>query len=135
MSAALIAALRAGRQADPGGECVIVSRQAVEEAAGILSNLYALGLVIEEQGEVAQLIGKALRFGIDTPGPDGVSARDRLPDELGDVEAAVHFACLDGIAPFHRVIAARERKKTKLSNPESIDAQGNRLAPEPRGIR
>jgi hypothetical protein len=136
MNPDLIAALRAGKQADIHGETVTVSRQAVEEAAEILSNLYALGLMTEEMGEALQIIGKGLRFGLDhARGSDGATARSMLPEELGDVEASIHYACLDGIAPFSDVIRRREFKKARLLDPESRDDQGGRLAPEPRGQR
>jgi hypothetical protein len=128
-------ALRNYRQADPDGVMVLVSRQALDEAIGTLSDLYALGLVAEEMGEVIQLVGKWLRFGPDHARRDGDSARSLMPIEMGDVAAAIDFACFDGIAPFHQVIARREEKKAKLLNPASLDDQGGRLAPEPRGPR
>lgn len=135
MIPALIEVLRAQLQASEDGSMVIVSRQAVDEAATLLADMYALGLMAEEMGEAIQLIGKGLRFGMDTPGRTGETARQMLPAELGDVEAAIHFGCVDGIAAFTDVIRARETKKARLLSPDSVDQQGNRLAPEPRGQR
>lgn len=98
---------------------------------------YALGLIVEEMGEALQLIGKALRFGLDTPGVkrlDGsidmdATARTMLPVELGDVAAATGFAqagdMIDGVA----TIAAGRLKIAKLLNPDARDNLGRRLAP------
>lgn len=109
-------------------------------ASDKLRDLYALGLMAEEAGELVQIIGKALRFGMDAPGPDvapyhGQSARQLLPIEMGDMGAAIDFACLDGLALFSAVIGRREQKKAKLLSPASLDSGGFRLAPEPRGRR
>lgn len=110
-------------------------RALVEDVTEKLSDLYALGLVTEEAGEVLQLIGKWLRFGPDHARSDGETARAMLPTEMGDLSAALDFACLDGIASFREVISRRECKKERLLNPDSRDDAGRRLAPEPRGIR
>jgi hypothetical protein len=98
---------------------------------------YALGLLVEEMGESLQLIGKALRFGLDTPGVkrlDGTvdmeqTPRSMLPIELGDVAAGIDFACMGGLIRFCDQIAARERKKDKLLDPDALDNLGRRLAP------
>lgn len=129
----IVERLRWHRECYRGSVDVMLPDTLVDDAIDALANLYAVGLVAEEMGEVLQLLGKGLRFGLDTPGRDGTTARENLPDELGDVEAAIHFACRDGIVPFPETIAARERKKTKLLDPASLDQQGDRLAPEPRG--
>ncbi len=50
-----------------------------------------IGKLIEEAGEVLQLIGKVIPFP-DGPHPDGKGAlRDRLPVELADLKAAIHY--------------------------------------------
>lgn len=105
------------------------------EAADVIADLYALGLVAEEMGEVVQLVGKWLRFGPDHARNDGETARVLLPNEMGDAEAAIHFACLDGLVSFSDVISRREAKKARLLDPASRDDEGRRLAPEPRGSR
>ncbi len=71
---------------------------------------YACGLLVEECGEILQLIGKAIRFGIDTPGPDGTSARQRLNAECGDVLAAIDYGVAAG------VIDARVRLPPKIKD-------------------
>lgn len=109
--------------------------ETIERMRVRIADLYALGLMAEEMGEVIQLIGKGLRFGMDAPRADGQTARMMLPLEMGDASAAIDFVCMDGIAPFHAVIAQREAKKAKLLNPDSRDDEGKRLAPTPRGAR
>lgn len=96
---------------------------------------YALGLGVEEAGEFLQLIGKALRFGLDAPGPEGapyhsMSARQLLPVEAGDLSAAMHFGEIAGVWDSEDAAARLQIKLRKLLNPESRDAQGNRLAPD-----
>jgi hypothetical protein len=99
---------------------------------------YVLGLMVEEMGEALQLIGKALRFGLDTPGVkrlDGtvdmdLTPRNMLAKEIGDVRAAVDFAgyarVIDGEATFRQ----RETKLRKLMDPDSKDNLGRPLAPQ-----
>lgn len=96
---------------------------------------YALGLMVEEMGETLKLIGKALRFGLDAPGPDnaeyeGRTARQMLPTEMGDLLAAIDFAVLAKIATGAEVSNRAGSKLRRLLDPDSRDAQGNRLAPE-----
>jgi len=99
---------------------------------------YALGLMVEEMGETLKLIGKALRFGLDAPGPGndeyrGQSARQMLPVEVGDLHASIRFAAK---ASIFDMAAASERsalKLRKLLDPLSVDANGNRLAPDLEG--
>lgn len=99
---------------------------------------YALGLLCEEMGEAGQLIGKALRFGIDSVGVKdpltgnidmGVTARQRLNVELGDILAAIEYAIARGVVSGSEVIKTREKKLAKLLDPSSRDNCGRRLAP------
>ena len=99
---------------------------------------YALGLICEESGEAQQIVGKALRFGIDTPGVKDpltghvdmtVTPRMRLEVELGDLFAAADYAIARGMLDGDKIAAARIRKRDKLLNPESTDNLGRRLAP------
>lgn len=95
---------------------------------------YALGLMVEEMGETLKLIGKALRFGLDAPGPDtpeyqGRTARQMIPTEIGDLHAAIRFAAMAGVFSMNAANEAEQRKITKLLDPKSLDANGNRLAP------
>lgn len=99
---------------------------------------YALGLLTEEMGEAAQLIGKALRFGIDSAGvKDPLSghidmtttARQRLNVELGDVLAAIRYACDRGLVDPQEVNRYAVAKHKKLVDPNSKNNAGGRLAP------
>ena len=99
---------------------------------------YALGLLAEEAGEVLQLVGKALRFGVDTPGrlgPDGKvtgeTPRTLLPAEVGDLLAAVAFAIGHDLLDGREVYEAKKRKLAKLLNPRAVDNLGRPLAPQP----
>lgn len=67
---------------------------------------YALALLVEECGEIMQLLGKAGRFGIDTPGVKdpltghvdmSVTSRVRLNIECGDILAAIDYAVAAGV--------------------------------------
>jgi NTP pyrophosphatase (non-canonical NTP hydrolase) len=97
---------------------------------------YCLGLLTEEMAEAAQLVGKSLRFGIDTPGPDaapyhGANARQLLELELGDVLAAIRFAELHGVVDAYEVADRCDRKLAKLLDPTNKDNLGRQLAPTP----
>ena len=92
---------------------------------------YCLGLLAEEQAEAGCHIGRALRFGLDTLGQDGVAEREALETELGDVLAAIRFASLHGVVRFERVICRSNRKLEKLRDPEQRDSLGRPLAPQP----
>jgi NTP pyrophosphatase (non-canonical NTP hydrolase) len=95
---------------------------------------YAQGLLGEEMGEVAALLGKARRFGLDTPGPDcapyfGMTAREGIEFEIGDVLAAVDYAVMAGLLNREFIEEQRRRKLAKLLDPEKRDNLGRRLAP------
>ncbi|SCY68796.1 hypothetical protein SAMN05660666_02476 [Novosphingobium aromaticivorans] len=96
---------------------------------------YALGIMVEEMGETLKLIGKAMRFGLDAPGPDnaeyeGKTAREMLPTEIGDLHAAIRFAAMAAIFPMSQANDRESWKLAKLLSPNSRDANGNRLAPD-----
>lgn len=100
--------------------------------------LYALGLLAEEAGEIVQLVGKALRFGLDTPGikePNGTispdTPRSRLPAEIGDLFAAAVFACAHGLLDGAAIDQAKESKLSRLLDPAARDNLGRQLAPQP----
>lgn len=92
---------------------------------------YALGLLVEEMGEALCHIGRALRFGIDTLGQDGVSERDGLAKEMGDVNAATAFAFTGGVIDVKAVDGQAMAKFRKLTDPAARDNMGRRLAPAP----
>jgi NTP pyrophosphatase (non-canonical NTP hydrolase) len=99
---------------------------------------YFLSLLTEEMGEVSQGIGKAGRFGIDTPGvKDPLSGEIRMDltprkyiaKELGDVLAATMYGVERGVISLDEVEEAAEAKLAKLLDPEAKDNMGRRLAP------
>ncbi len=101
---------------------------------------YALFLLSEEFGESLQLIGKAGRFGIDTPGVKDaltgvvdmeVTPRTLLSKEVGDVLAAIDYANAAGLIDMEAVHRQRINKANKLLDPRSLDNLGRRLAPNP----
>ena len=100
--------------------------------------LYALGLLVEESGEVAQLVGKALRFGIDTPGVKdpltghvdmSVTPRTNLEIECGDMLAAIEYAMDRGVISDSAVRERCAKKLARLRDPDARDNLGRRLAP------
>lgn len=97
---------------------------------------YAKGLYCEEVGESLTVLGSGVRFGDDTPGRDGSmhdSPRRALAKEMGDVLAAIEYACMSGLVDREMVSIGRERKLAKLLSPNSRDNLGRRLAPPPLG--
>jgi hypothetical protein len=71
---------------------------------------YVLGLIAEEAGEALQLIGTALRFGLDTPVTLTSSARALLFDPQ-EIEFARDrkLSKLRGSLPAHRVVLASRK--------------------------
>ena len=113
-------------------EPVPVSAHSGDDPARI--ETYALGLMVEEMGETLKLVGKALRFGLDAPGPAtpeyrGLTAREMLPFEIGDLHAAIRWAAMAGVVKMSAANVAEEDKLAKLLSSLSRDANGNRLAP------
>jgi len=103
----------------------------------IMSEGYCLGLLAEESGEVQQLVGKAFRFGLDTPGRlgadgkvTGETPRTLLHAEMEDLQAAILFAIHHGLVSGEAVAAACDAKLTRLLDPASRDNLGRRLAPQ-----
>ena len=93
---------------------------------------YVLGLLTEECGEVSQVVGKCIRFGIDTPsGPqlNAPSGRDTLHVECGDILAAIEYAIERGVLDREKLNNRKEEKLSRLLNPEALDNLGRRLAP------
>jgi NTP pyrophosphatase (non-canonical NTP hydrolase) len=99
---------------------------------------YGLALLTEECGEVLQLIGKAGRFGLDTPGVKDpltgvvdmtVTPRTKLVEELGDLLAAVEYLSRRGVVDGFEVGRRYSVKLHRLLDPESRDNLGRRLAP------
>lgn len=104
---------------------------------------YAFSLFQEECGEAMQSIGKAGRFGLDTPGVKdpytgavdmSITPRTSLQKELGDVAAAIDFISLCGIVDKDAVNKRRFEKLSKLLDPSALDNLGNKLAPVPKYV-
>lgn len=105
---------------------------------GDAAETYGLALLTEECGEVLQLIGKAGRFGIDTPGVKdpltgvvdmGVTPRTKLVEECGDLIAAIDYLAGRGVLDPREIEQRRKYKLGKLLDPNSKDNLGRRLAP------
>lgn len=103
---------------------------------------YALALLTEECGETLQTIGKAGRFGIDTPGVKNpytgivdmaITPRTELTKELGDLMAAIDYAAAAGIIDRVAVNDRRNAKIRRLLDPSNVDNLGRRLAPDVKG--
>lgn len=104
---------------------------------------YALDLITEEVGEVLQVIGKAGRFGLDTPGVKDpltgvvnmeLTPRIALNKESGDLLAAIHWASVRGVLDWTVVDATFHAKLRKLMDPKARDNLGRRLAPGPTEV-
>jgi NTP pyrophosphatase (non-canonical NTP hydrolase) len=102
------------------------------------SELYGLALLTEECGETLQLIGKAGRFGLDTPGVKdpltgvvdmNVTPRTKLVEELGDLLAAVEYLSRRGVVDGSAIYLRYSTKLGKLLDLQSRDNLGRRLAP------
>lgn len=110
----------------------------IRRLRALIADLYGLGLLVEEAGELGQIIGKALRFGLDAPGPDrepylGLTARQLLPVEGGDMMAAIEWATEDGLMARKATGDRARLKLAKLLDPSAKDSNGKALAPRPRG--
>lgn len=98
---------------------------------GAKAQAYALALITEEMCEAGCHIGRAQRFGLDTKGEDGVTEREGLERELGDMQASIEYAIHAGLVRGNLVRARASLKLTKLLSPDSRDNLGRRLAPDP----
>jgi hypothetical protein len=101
-----------------------------------IDEIYGLGLIAEESGEIVQLVGKALRFGVDARGPAGPPShgshvRELLPIEVGDILAAIRYLALTGLLDLVDAERCADAKLNKLLDPSSVLADGRRLAPPP----
>lgn len=116
-------------------EYVVIDALLAHRVLEVLENTYGLGLLVEEMGEAQQAVGKWLRFGPDVEGNSSFqNARHDLTRELGDVKAAIRFSIEDGMVDEQGIATWEERKATRLADSRSKDAQGQRLAPQPRGL-
>lgn len=77
-----------------------------------LAEAERLALLVEECGEVQQIIGKVLRHGYESRWPlDGKTNRERLEDELGDLFLIYELFCnAKDLNPYNVLL----RKQTKV---------------------
>lgn len=68
----------------------------------------------EEAAEVIQEISKIFRFGIDTPHRDGMSHREKLQTEIGDLVCMIHLLCQHGVVDTDAIEKSAQDKVEKL---------------------
>lgn len=74
-----------------------------------------LAILMEEMGEVQQIIGKILRHGYNSRHPDGgPTNRSLLERELGDLEFAVENLCRKGDVMAARITAFARAKSERI---------------------
>jgi NTP pyrophosphatase (non-canonical NTP hydrolase) len=85
---------------------------------------YELAVIGEECGEVMQMVGKTMRFGLDSYSPVDPTKRTNhqlLHDEIGDILAGVEFATerglLDRETLVNRMFAKRKKLHAMAPNP------------------
>jgi len=80
-----------------------------------------LTVLQEECAEVSQMVCKIRRFGIDeTHLKEGGSNRERLTEEVGDLQAAIDLLKLHNVVNEHDVELAKHRKFEKLKKWSNI---------------
>ena len=76
-----------------------------------------LDILQEECAEVILAISKIKRFGWDSVHPDGgPNNRDRLAQELGDVEAMIDILTMCGSVPRYSIDTGKDKKLIKLAD-------------------
>jgi NTP pyrophosphatase (non-canonical NTP hydrolase) len=74
-----------------------------------------LTVLQEECAEVSQMVCKIRRFGIDeTHLKEGGSNRERLTEEVGDLQAAIDLLKLYNVVDGNEIELAKQRKFEKL---------------------
>lgn len=75
----------------------------------------ALAILMEECGEVVQIVGKIFRHGLDRYHPDSLKVnRDELTKECGDVQCSIRILLRDGIITQRRLNTAKRAKIRKF---------------------
>jgi NTP pyrophosphatase (non-canonical NTP hydrolase) len=76
----------------------------------------ALAVLAEECGEVVQVIGKIMRHGLDSYHPQGKTTNlQGLHKELGDIRAAIHLCCHNGVTDGEEIEMAEHSKMLRIS--------------------
>ncbi len=74
-----------------------------------------LMILAEEASEVIQLVSKSYRFGFyETHLKSGMTNRDRLTEELGDLQCMIDLLTENDIIDIHHLRKSAERKRFKL---------------------
>jgi hypothetical protein len=118
----IIAAIRYARTKGIGRADRVPSRW--QEAQPLTGN----ALLTKAVGTLLEAVGKAGRFGLDSPDGPGTdaTARDRLRHAMIEAEAAALYCDRTMTC---KIIERASRKLAKLLNPDSRDLLGRRLAP------
>ena len=108
------------------------------EAVGAGSQPRSLDMLIGPMGRCAQVVGKALRFGLDVPGARDATTGEVIPEltprialveALGLAMAHLDHCAETGAVTRDGMTARRTTKLRKLLSPASRDNNGRRLAP------
>lgn len=78
---------------------------------------YELAVIGEECGEVVQMVGKIMRFGLESYSPEDADRRTNhqlLHDEVGDILAAVDFATERGLLDSETLMTRKFAKRRKM---------------------
>lgn len=73
-----------------------------------------LNILQEECAEVIQVISKCRRFGIDNSHKDGITQRQKLTQEIGDVSAMISLLIDHGVVSVEDIEIAEQAKFAKL---------------------
>lgn len=98
---------------------------------------YEIAILGEECGEVVQMVGKIMRFGIESYDPADKDRRTNhqlLHDEVGDILAAIEFATDRGFLDSETLLTRKfnKRKKLHAMAPGPLLAVGTPIAEAPR---
>lgn len=86
-----------------------------------------LAKLLEEMGELGQVCGKLMGTGGQVEHWDGTNLRDRLEEELGDLEAAILFFGLANPDIDLMKVMARSQKKLELFKAWHAEGEKSRL--------
>ena len=82
--------------------------------------LEIMGILQEECAEVIQEVSKCRRFGIDNLHKSGITHKEMLEQEVGDVLCMIELLHLEGILSEEGLMAAKEKKEEKLRKYSNI---------------
>lgn len=102
------------------------SPQAISRDAAERSRQEILNIAQEEAAEIIVAISKVRRFGLYSVDPriiDGVTNKEHLEEEFGDLLAMMRLAIEAGMVDTDAIAEAGERKITKLRNWSKIDRE------------